>query len=329
MRNLAAAPLIEIEGFPAPMGAEARWLEAADGARLRVVCWRPEPAHIENCRGTVFLFGGRTEFAEKYFEVVDELIGRGFAVATMDWRGQGLSARPLDDPRKGHIDDFSTFDRDLELFMADIAPSFPKPWLGMAHSMGGNILLRAVHDHPDWFSGAVFSAPMLGLRLGNALNVFLATLLAYGGGALGLGTRYIPGGGPAAADEEAFDDNIVTSDERHHEIHQALIRANPALGLGAATFGWVRAAMRSIKTTERPNYLGEIRVPVLIAQATKDQLIEGDALQHAAKHIPGADFMRVEGSQHEILMERDALRAVFWQAFDRFVEKVAPRRSQA
>nr|WP_246220345.1 alpha/beta hydrolase [Parvibaculum indicum] len=324
---MAAAPLIEIEGFTAPGGAEACWLEATDGARLRAVTWTPEAAHIENCRGTVFLFGGRTEFAEKYFEVIGELIARGFAVATMDWRGQGLSARMLDDPRKGHIDDFATFDRDLGLFMAEIAPAFPKPWIAMSHSMGGNILLRACHDHADWFSGAVFSAPMLGLRLGNAVNAFGAAMLAYGGSALGFVGRYIPGGGPAAADEEAFEDNIVTSDEWHHAVHQALVRADPALGLGAATFGWVRAAIRSIWMTEKEDYLREIRLPVLIAQATKDRLIDGGALEHAAQHIPDAELLRVEGAEHEILMERDALRAVFWQAFDRFAAKLAPRGS--
>lgn len=327
MDKLAVAPLIEIEDFPAPVGAEARWLEATDGARLRVVTWTPEAAHIENCRGTVFLFGGRTEFAEKYFEVVGELIARGFAVATMDWRGQGLSARMLDDPRKGHIDDFSTFDRDLGLFMAEIAPAFPKPWMAMSHSMGGNILLRACHDHADWFSGAVFSAPMLGLRLGNAVNASGAAMLAYGGSALGFAGHYIPGGGPAAADEEAFEDNIVTSDEHRHAIHRALVRADPALGLGAATFGWVRAAIRSIRMMERADYLREIGLPVLIAEATKDRLIDGGALERAAQHIRDADFVRVEGAEHEILMERDALRAVFWEAFDRFADRIAPRRN--
>ena len=279
-----------------------------------------------DCRGTVFLFGGRTEFAEKYFEVIGELIARGFAVATMDWRGQGLSARMLEDPRKGHIDDFSTFDSDLTLFMTEIAPGLPKPWLAMAHSMGGNILLRALHDHPDWFNAAVLSAPMLGLRLGGAINALGAAMLAYGGSLLGFASHYIPGGGPAAADEEAFEANIVTSDPQRHAIHQALVRANPALGLGTATFGWVRAAMRSIKATEKPDYLRAIDMPVLIAEATEDQLVWGGALERAAQYMPRAELLKVEGAQHEILMERDPLRAIFWQAFDRFVEKAAPRQ---
>ncbi len=38
---------------------------------------------------------------EKYFEVVSELRERGFAVAVLDWRGQGGSARALPIRAKG------------------------------------------------------------------------------------------------------------------------------------------------------------------------------------------------------------------------------------
>ena len=44
-------------------------------------------------KGTVCLFQGRAEFIEKYYETVRDLRARGFAVATLDWRGQGLSQR--------------------------------------------------------------------------------------------------------------------------------------------------------------------------------------------------------------------------------------------
>ncbi len=52
-------------------------------------------------RGTVCLFGGRAEFIEKYFEVIADLRRRGFAVATMDWRGQGGSQPHAVQPAQG------------------------------------------------------------------------------------------------------------------------------------------------------------------------------------------------------------------------------------
>jgi alpha-beta hydrolase superfamily lysophospholipase len=70
----------------------------AVGATLRAA--RFEAAPDVPARGTCVLLNGQTEFIEKYFEVIDELRGRGFAVATMDWRGQGGSGRMTEDSRK-------------------------------------------------------------------------------------------------------------------------------------------------------------------------------------------------------------------------------------
>src|SRR5690606_29166109 len=62
-----SAPVVLIPENPMPEGGAARWSTTPDGARLRVFTWG------EGARGTVFLFNGRTEFVEKYFEVVGEL----------------------------------------------------------------------------------------------------------------------------------------------------------------------------------------------------------------------------------------------------------------
>jgi lysophospholipase len=299
-----------------PAGGTARWLTASDGIRLRAMAWPKDGA-----KGTVFLFGGRTEFAEKYFEVVGELLARGFAVATVDWRGQGLSDRLLDDPRKGHVDDFASFGRDLDVFMTEVAPSMPKPWVALAHSMGGNILLRAAHDHSGWFSAVVLSAPMLGLRFGSPGARRAAAAVAAGCSLLGLGGRYLPGGTPKGADEVPFEENILTHDEGRYAIYQALVRTEPKLGLGASTFGWLAAAFRSMALTAAPAYLAAIKTPVLIVAAAQDGLIDRVALEAAANGLPNGELATVEKSRHEILMERDDCRSVFWAAFDAFIAR--------
>ena len=48
-----------------------------------------------NPKGTVLILGGRGEFMERYFETMNDLMRRGFAVASFDWRGQGGSDRLL------------------------------------------------------------------------------------------------------------------------------------------------------------------------------------------------------------------------------------------
>ncbi|MDO8838091.1 MAG: alpha/beta hydrolase [Parvibaculum sp.] len=311
-----SAPVVLIPENPMPEGGQVRWMTMPDGARLRVFTW------AGGHRGTVFLFNGRTEFVEKYFEVVGELRARGFAVVSLDWRGQGLSTRLLADPRKGHIDDFSTFDRDLAQVMAEVAPGFPKPWFALAHSMGGNILMRAAHDHPDWFAGVVLSAPMLGLNFPGKAMALAVRGLAVGLDRLGLGARYLPGGTPKANDETPFAENILTHDERRYALLQALTRAEPGLGLGSATVGWLHAAFRSVDTVSAPGWLAEVETPVLICLAAQDSLIDGAALRHAAVHLPGGELVEIAGARHEILIEIDACRAAFWGAFDAFTGKL-------
>ena len=102
--------LVELPGFAAPTGAVVEWVTLDGGIRLRTARWMlPD----DQTQGTVLLLQGRTEFIEKYYEVVAELLQRGLSVITFDWRGQGLSTRLLDDPLKSHIADFSEFDADI------------------------------------------------------------------------------------------------------------------------------------------------------------------------------------------------------------------------
>lgn len=309
------APVVLLPENPMPEGGEAFWLTAQDGARLRVFTWKGGDVS----RGTVFLFGGRTEFVEKYFEVVRELRARGFAVVSMDWRGQGLSDHMLAEWRKGHIDDFATFDRDLAQLMEEVAPGFPKPWTAFAHSMGGQILVRAAHDHAGWFSRVVLSAPMLGLRFPNRFMELAIRGLANTLHVLGRDEAYVPGGSARATDETPFEENILTHDETRYALLQALVRAEPKLGLGSATVGWLHAAFRSMEMSAAPSFLADIEAPVLIARASHDALISPSSLEHAASHLRDGTLVIVPDARHEILIERDPARAVFWKAFDDFI----------
>src|ERR1700743_994472 len=135
---IPAASLFE----PLPIKAVGADLRAA-----RFACAPDVPA-----RGVCVLRNGQTEFIEKYFEVIDELRGRGFAVATMDWRGQGGSQRALgDDSRKGYVRDFAEYDADLATLMAQVVAPMTggtKP-IAIAHSMGAHNLLRDLVRVPD------------------------------------------------------------------------------------------------------------------------------------------------------------------------------------
>jgi len=133
-------PLYETTEAPVPPGAEAAWLTARDGVRLRVALY---PA--ANPRGSVVLSPGRTEPIEKYHEVIGELVSRGFTVLAHDWRGQGLSDRlAADDRRKGCANGWRPFLDDFSRILSAYQARLPRPWIAMGHSMGGGLTLLAL-----------------------------------------------------------------------------------------------------------------------------------------------------------------------------------------
>src|SRR3954470_18340201 len=108
--------LVSTPANPVPDPAITGAVKTPDGVTLRFGRWDPPPGR----KGTVVLLQGRAEYIEKYFETVRDLRARGFAVATFDWRGQGLSDRALEDRQKGHIRNFSEYATDLRAVMEQV-----------------------------------------------------------------------------------------------------------------------------------------------------------------------------------------------------------------
>ncbi|MBB5752547.1 alpha/beta fold hydrolase [Prosthecomicrobium pneumaticum] len=307
--------LVSFPGNPAPPGGVASTVVTADGIRLRAAVWRPPGAR----RGTVCLLQGRAEAIEKYYEVIGELLGRGFAVATLDWRGQGGSERRLPDPAKGHVDDFAEYDRDLEAFMRQAAlPDCPPPFYALAHSTGGLVALRAATRTRLVFDRLVTTGPLLGLGAvypSTALVRRLATL----GVLFGLGDRGLGALRPGRRAAPGFEGNPLTGDRARYDRTLALMQAAPQLFVGAPTVGWLQAATAAMRAAERPDFAAALKVPVLVVAAGEDRIVSNRAIERFGRTLRIGRAVILPGAQHEILMERDRIRALFWAAFDAFV----------
>ena len=305
--------LHSIPANPVPEGAVAGHLTTADGVKVRYARWNPTGPR----RGTVCLFGGRTEMIEKYFEVIRELRERGLAVAALDWRGQGGSERLLEDPRKGYVRNFDDYQLDLEVFMREIVlPDCPAPIFCVAHSMGAAILLEAVRLGRRWFDRLVLCAPMIEL-VGYAGRP-AARDFARAAALLGFGKSYIFGGGQAPISSRPFPRNPLTSDPVRYERLRA-IEDIPGLGLGSPTFGWMSAAYRVMERFKDPLYPTSLRQPLLIFAAGEDPIASTQAIERFSVRLRAGSHLIIPGAKHEIMMERDIIRAQFWAAFDAFV----------
>jgi len=286
-------------------------------ATLRAARFQPAPD--APARGTCVLLNGQTEFIEKYFEVIDELRGRGFAVATMDWRGQGGSTRMTDDSRKSFVGDFSEYDADLDTLINWIVTPMlaagEKP-VALAHSMGAHILLRHLVRRPGSFGPCVLSAPMIGISFRGQREFLVRAVTRYH---IWRGKQQGWVWGMEARDPHrvSFATQLVTSDPQRFERTQALLREQPDLRLAGATWGWLAAALRSMDWLK--TQATTVATPLLLVGAGKDRIcITADTKAFAAA-APHADYVEIPEAEHEILMERNAIRAQFWTAFDAFM----------
>jgi lysophospholipase len=294
-----------------PGELEVRHVEV-DGLRLRLAVAAP----LAGGR-SLFLLPGRTEFLEKYTDVFAELRRRGFRVVSLDWRGQGASDRLLADRYRGHIDDFTSFQRDLDALLREVGDALPKPWFALAHSMGGLILMERLAHAPELFDKVALSAPMFGIRLDPVTRVVGPTLVAIAS-RLGLHGRFAPGQGPAplAGDEPVH--NVLTSDHDRFRLYRARCRANEEKMLGGVTWGWLAAAFAAMRRLERPGVAERVTTPVLVLEAGNERVVDPAAIDRLAARLPAVRRLRLPGAEHELMMERDAIRARVFAAVDRF-----------
>jgi lysophospholipase len=315
--------LVSLAKNPIPSHAVAGYFKGDRGIRLRFARWEPTRTPV---RGTVCVFGGRTEFIEKYFEVIADLRRRGFTVATMDWRGQGGSERLLSNPHKGHVRSFSDFDRDLAAFMTQVVlPDCPPPYVALAHSMGGNILLRNASVKSSWFSRMVLSAPMIEIAektLGSSQAVARAYAETIAG--IGLGSIYVPWGTDEPSELCPFEDNELTNDRERYERNRALVQAAPQLALGSPTVGWLRAALRSVARLTAPDYPLKIEVPLLLFAAGQDTVVSTTAIEEFGVRLKVGTHVLLPQAKHEILQETPEVRRDFWAAVDAYLGVDAP-----
>lgn len=298
---------------------EPRFITTSEGNRLR--CQVFDAASGKTGRGVCVLLHGQTEFIEKYVEVIGELQVRGFTVATFDWPGQGGSYRLLPNSLKAHIGNFSAYDIALWTFMEQIVkPLGDAQPIALAHSMGGHILLRGMHDRPNAFKCAVLSAPML-RALTRGYPRWLANFMCNVQNWMGKSSDWIWGMDQRDPHIVNFDTQLVTTDRVRFQRTQDFLKTHPNLRLAGPTWGWLKQATISMAAMMSPTYAKVITTPVLICAPGHDRIVDVTAEQEFVKWLPNGQLHDMPSAEHEILMENDAIRADFWSAFDTFVGK--------
>jgi lysophospholipase len=307
--------LFAIPTNPIPGNAFVGSVVTPDGVTLRYARWRTT---ARRARGTVCIIQGRSECIEKYFEVIVELRRKGFAVLAFDVRGQGGSQRLLDDPRKGHVDDFDEYGTDIDTVTRLVMlPHMPRPYFALSHSMGAAALLLTLDKGHSVFERAVMLAPLIGLAELSLPG--LAKAAASGLDFFAFGGSYVPGGGATSLVTRPFAGNKLTSDPVRYQRMADLVGAFPKLGLGDPTIRWTLAMFEMFRRFSDRDFGHRIAVPSLMILPGADPLCSTPAAEELAGRIRACQKIRIPGAKHELLTERDSYRQQFHAAFDAFI----------
>jgi lysophospholipase len=303
--------------------AETIW-QGVGGWPIRRIDWRAKHWSVSPPRGSILFLTGRGDHYEKYLETLSYFADQNWNVTSIDWRGQGLSGRMLADNRVGHIDDFATWIDDLSLFWDDWRKQVPGPHIIIAHSMGGHLAMRATIEDAINPDALVLMAPMLSIHSGGlpllVTKAFAKLMLV-----LGRGERAAWKDSEKPMSPATLRAKMLTHSADRYQDEVAWWKLRPGLKLGPASWRWVERAAASVEKIHLPGTFESVKIPVLIAATTADQLVSTKQIIEDSKRLPNAQLMLFGGeAAHELLREGDAVRNQILQEIDTFLDRIVP-----
>lgn len=300
-----------------PPGAPAGWqwgeMRNAQGARLRFGYAVPKGAMAH-----VAVFGGYTEFAEKYFETLSEWQAAGYGVWFLDWRGQGGSDRYHRERERAILVNLDDDARDVDQFLTKHLPGARLCVVG--HSLGAHILVRYLHRFPGKVACAVFSSPTLAFGNVTWMPAWLVNArLAW--------ARWTGAAHEWATDQHEWRDGAeraaieatLSSDTRRRFVQRQWFRLRPELRVGGLTYQWADTFLRSSAEVLGPGYLEAIATPVLMGTAADDVLASVGAQRDAVRRLKSAQQIELAPALHELFMEADRVRVPWMRAIEAFL----------
>lgn len=307
------APYLELKDYKAPDKINSYFVPMDDGIRIRVCHWLGDN---EKSKGTILLQQGYNEFIEKYYETIQEFLDRNYSVIAFDWRGQGMSDHQIEDIHKSYIKDFERHDKDLKYILEKIIQNnFPKPLIGIGHSMGGCLMLSAFYNHPTLFSKGILSAPMLGFKnekllmaASSIMNIFCNE------------KDYLIGSKPNMGKETPFQLNDLTTDPGRYKRTIKLVRKYPNIRLWGVTNAFAKAVNKRFRAIRTKNWAEEIYLEILVINNKKDRVVDEEKIDIMAKRLKNSKVIKFNSTEHEIFMEQNKYRRILWSEIDDFLK---------
>jgi lysophospholipase len=228
-------------------------------------------------RAHVGVVHGYMDHSGRYRGVIGALVKEGFAVHAFDYRGHGQSGG-----RRGHIDRFSEYVDDLELFWGRVrdAANGQKSFL-LGHSHGALISIHFQKRVPKGLAGLILSAPYLRLALKPPKTKVLAAK------AVGKVVPWLPVKHPLHPEDLTRDPELQRQVAKDHLYNHVTT---------PRWFSESNAAQR-----EAMALAPEIQVPVLVFWGEKDPIADSSAAREFSQRLGSRDKQSREyaGMLHE------------------------------
>lgn len=253
---------------------------------------------LEKPSGVVVISHGFTESQEKYHEMIYYFLKSGYNVWALDHRGHGNSFRKAADHTVSHVDVFSEYVRDFEVFVNEnVKPqSGQLPLCLYAHSMGGAVGILYLEQHPDVFKAAILTAPMVAPKT-HGVPVFLGKMICRVAIKLHKDADRVFFFKEFAV-PEPYDKGASSSHARY-EYYANMRAKNQHLQNNAPSYSWTLQSLCVKKQILKDNDPKKIKTPMILFSADMDDYVLESA-QKAFCNLSGCEFIKVHGTKHEI-----------------------------
>lgn len=314
--------VLQEEEFQEKMSAISEQLDACrqegtfagrDGKQLYY-----EYFQAEECRGAVVVVHGLSEFTAKYHEFAWYLLNQGYDVFLYDQRCHGRSCRLTSRQDMIHVDKFSHYVDDLDLFIRNVVTKATNaPLYLYSHSMGGAVAALYLARFPGVFQKALMSAPMV-LPLTGDVSPAVARL------GLSVCTFF---GDPKKKFWGAREFDPDYPFERSQDRSLARFRHNMDIRLADARFrttpltmGWVYQSLLLHRKLIAKSFTKKLTTPILMLSAEDDRVVSNDAQQEFAESCSVCRRVIIPGSTHSMLWgTTETITAHLRQVLDHFV----------
>lgn len=272
--------------------------------------------------GALVVLPGRAGAHLYLAEFFHDLRYDGWSIYSLDHRGQGFSQRMLDNPQKGHVEEFDDYVEDLRRFMDDVVNKRPhRVVVLLGASMGATIATAYAERFLHKVDGLVVVAPYF---KGNYGIFSENTALAAAGALMAVGQSpdYAPGQ-KDAPDNPTFEDADWTHSRARFDIVQELNRRYPQVKLGGATVGWTWTSLHATKRVRTEAF--RLTMPILMLQAGQDTVVMADAQDAVCERARSCRKVRLPNSHHSVLAEADESRNQAIHEIRSFMTTVDPQ----